>query len=261
MARPVTVAATIDESTAHSALLRSFDVAPPALADSRTLLHRVDRKYLLAPGALELLLRYLRPEHLVLLAGQAAWARYESVYFDSVGRDLYHAHRRGLMPRHKVRIRHHLDRQLTFLEIKRKERGGRTVKFRVSLPFGQVDLGPDERRFIEAHTPLPAASLVPAVAISFLRLTLLGRTANERVTLDQHLTVVAGGHTLSVPPAVIAEVKQPRLSHHTDAVSALRSVHAREMAFSKYCLGTFLSAPVHGSVFRPLLRALDRISA
>ena len=257
----VTAHAIIDGPTADSTLVRGFDVAPPALAESRTLQQRVDRKYLLSTGSLELLLRFLRPEHLVLLAGQAAWARYESLYFDSVDRALYHAHRRGLMPRYKVRIRHHLDRQLTFLEIKRKERAGRTAKVRVPLPFGQVDLGPDEHRFIEAHTPLPATSLFPAVAISFLRLTLLGRVVNERVTLDQHLGVVSGGRTVSLPPAVIAEVKQPRFSHHTDAVSALRSVRAREMGFSKYCIGTLLSAPVRGNVFRPLLHALDRISA
>ncbi len=263
MARPVTAPACtiIDGPGADSALVQSFDVAPPALAELRTLQQRVDRKYLLAAGSLDLLLRFLRPGHLVLLAGPVAWARYDSLYFDSVDRDLYHAHRRGLMPRHKVRIRHHLDRQLTFLEIKRKERSGRTVKFRLSLPFGQVALGTEERLFIDTHTPLHSASLVPAVSISFRRLTLLGRTANERVTLDQRLTVVSGGHTLSLPPAVIAEVKQPRFSRHSDAVSALRGVHAREMAFSKYCLGTLLSAPVRGNVFAPLRRALDRISA
>jgi hypothetical protein len=257
----VTAHAVIDGAAADSTLVRSFDVAPAELAESRALQQRVDRKYLLATGNLELLLRFLRPEHLVLLAGHVAWARYDSLYFDLVGRELYHAHRRGLMPRYKVRIRHHLDRQLTFLEIKRKERSGRTAKWRLSLPFGQVALGTDERLFIDTHTPLPSASLVPTVSISFKRLTLLGRAFNERVTLDQHLTVTSGGRQASIPPAVIAEVKQPRFSHQTDAVSALRSVHAREMAFSKYCLGTLLSSSVRGNVFRPLLHALDRISA
>jgi hypothetical protein len=248
-------------STADATLVRTFDVAPPALAESRTLQQRVDRKYLLSTGSLELLLRFLRPEHLVLLAGDTAWARYESLYFDSGDRALYHAHRRGLMPRYKVRVRHHIDRHLTFLEIKRKERSGRTAKFRLSLPFGQVALGPDERHFIDMHTPLPSASLAPTVSISFVRLTLLGRAFNERITLDQDLTVTSGGRQASIPPAVIAEVKQPQLSHHTDAVAALRSVRAREMSFSKYCLGTLLSASVRSNVFKPLLHALDRISA
>ncbi len=148
---------------------------------------------------LEPLLGLLHSEHLLLLAGDVAWARYESMYFDSATRDFYHAHRRGLRPRHKVRIRHHLDRQITFLELKRKERSGRTVKFRLSLPFGRGDLGPDERRFIEAHAPLNAISLIPTVAVSFQRLTLLGRAINERVTLDRHLAVFSGGRPAHVP--------------------------------------------------------------
>lgn len=241
--------------------MQSFDVAPPTLAESRTLQQRVDRKYLVSTGTLEPLLRLLQPGYVVLLADGVAWARYESVYFDSMNRALYHAHRRGLMPRHKVRIRHHLDRQLTFLEVKRKDRSGRTAKSRLSLPFGQRDLGLAERRFIEAHAPLAPTDLVPTVTISFLRLTLLGRVINERVTLDQRLEIVSAGRKATIPPAVVAEVKQPRFSHHAGAVAALRDIHAREMAFSKYCLGTLLSAQVPDNAFRPLLRALDRISA
>jgi hypothetical protein len=245
----------------ESSLVRGFEIAPPALADSRTLQHRVDRKYLLPTEQLDPLLRLLREGHLLLLAGDAAWARYESVYFDSNGRDLFHAHRRGLMPRHKVRIRHHVDRLLTFLELKRKERSGRTAKFRLSLPFGQEYLHVDERRFIEAHAPLDAAALVPTVTILFRRLTLVGRDQNERVTLDRDLVVVADGCIKRLPPAVIAEVKQPRRANHAGAVAALRGVHAREMALSKYCLGTLLSAPVRGNVFKPQLHALARLSA
>ena len=245
----------------ESSLVRGFEIAPPALVDSRTLQQRVDRKYLLPMGHLDPLLRLLRAGHLLLLAGDVAWARYESVYFDSNGRDLFHAHRRGVMPRHKVRIRHHVDRQLTFLELKRKERSGRTVKLRLSLPFGQEHLGVDERRFIEAHAPLDATALVPAVTISFLRLTLVGRDQNERVTLDQDLVVVADGRLRRLPPAVIAEVKQPRRANHAGAVVALRGVRAREMALSKYCLGTLVSASVRGNVFKPQLHALARLSA
>jgi hypothetical protein len=238
----------------------SFDLASSALAESRGLQHRVDRKYLIAAPSLERVLRLLQPEHLLLLASEAAWARYESVYFDSVELDFYHAHRRGRMPRHKVRIRHHLDRQLTFLEIKRKETRGRTTKFRLPLPFGQNEIEPQDRGFVEQHAACEAARLVPILTISFFRLTVLGRSVNERLTLDKDLVVVGGGRRIQVPPAVIVEVKQSQFDNRTPALRALKAVHARQTAVSKYCLGALLSAQASGPVFRPILRALERLS-
>jgi VTC domain len=238
----------------------TFDLASSALAESRALQQRIDRKYLVAAHRLEPLLRQLQPEHLLLLASEASWAHYESVYFDSAQLDFYHAHRRGRMPRHKVRIRHHLDRQLTFLEVKRKESGGRTTKFRLSLPFGRTDIGAQDRRFVEQHAACDAARLVPVLTISFLRLTVLGRSVNERLTLDKDLVILAGGRRTQVPPVVIVEVKQSQFGNRTPAIHALRAVHARQIAVSKYCLGTLLSEQAESPVFRPILRALERLS-
>ncbi len=238
----------------------SFDLASSALAESRALQQRIDRKYLIAAHSLERLLRLLQPEHLLLLASDAAWARYDSVYFDSVELDFYHAHRRGRMPRHKVRIRHHLDRRLTFLEVKRKESRGRTTKFRLPLPFGQDEIAAQQRQFVEQYAACDAARLVPVLAISFLRLTVLGRSVDERLTLDKDLVVVAGGRRSQVPPAVIVEVKQSQFGNRTPSIRALRAVHARPIAVSKYCLGTLLSEQADSPVFRPILRALERLS-
>lgn len=241
-------------------LVSCFDIAPPALAESRVLQERVDRKYLLRARDLESLLSVLHPGHLVLPAGEALWARYESMYFDSPERDFYHAHRRGQRPRFKVRIRHHIDRQLTFLEVKRKESCGRTAKLRLPLPFGQSGFGTSERQFIEQHARVDATRLVPTVAISFMRLTLLGRSVNERLTLDRDLRAVASGRMAEMPPAVIAEVKQSQFANHEGAVAALRAMHAHEIAVSKYCLGILLSARVRGNTFKPVLQALQRLS-
>ena len=238
----------------------SFALASPALVESRALQHRIDRKYLMSASHLEQLLGLLQPEHLLLLAGEVAWARYESVYFDSVERDFYHAHRRGRMPRFKVRIRHHLDRRLTFLEVKRKESRGRTTKFRLGLPFGHDQLGAQERQFVEEHAPHDADRLVPILAISFLRLTLLGRSANERLTIDRDLAVVAGGSRIQLPPALIVEVKQSQFANRAPSIRAIKSVHARQIAVSKYCLGTVITAQSSSPVFRPVLHALKRLS-
>ena len=236
-----------------------FDVATPALVERRALQRRIDRKFLLGGHALPSVLSALRSAYVLLLAGDREWARYESVYFDTPERELFHAHRRGLRPRYKIRIRHHVDRRLTFLEIKHKERSGRTTKTRLDLPFAVDGLTERECRFIEAHAPVAATRLVPCVSISFLRLTLLGREAHARLTIDRHLQISDGVRVEQLPRLVIAEVKQER---HTTAgaVAALLAQQAREASVSKYCLGSVLLASLPANVFKPTLRAIERMS-
>lgn len=246
--------------------LRCFVVASPALVETRSLQQRIDRKYLLAPRDVAGVLARLQRSHCILRAGEHAWTRYQSVYLDTPERDLYHAHRCGRRPRYKLRLRHHLDRQLSFLEIKRKDKSGRTVKHRLPLPFGQEDLTSRERPFIEAHAPLIGKRLYPQIAISFQRLTLVGSVVDERVTLDRGMTLDRGSTVAAATSVeqlgrvVIAEVKQARYVNHSGAVESLRSVHAREMALSKYCLATALVAPVRANVFKPTLRAVARLT-
>jgi hypothetical protein len=238
-----------------------FTFAPAALIEERALQQRVDRKYLIGINELDAFIARLRSGYCLLRAGQHVWARYQSIYLDTRDRDLYHAHRRGRRPRYKVRIRHHLDRELTFLEIKRKETNGRTVKFRLALAAGQEELGRHESMFIESHTGLDAMRLFPRLSISFRRLTLLGCEINERVTLDGDLAVSSETESEELGRIVFAEVKQPHRGSHGGAAETLRTLNAREEALSKYCLGTILVAPVRANVFKPTLRTIRRLSA
>ncbi len=242
-------------------VLGDFDVATAALIEARSLQQRIDRKYLLGTDALEPLLARLRPGYCLLRAGQHVWARYESIYLDTPGRELYHAHRCGRRPRYKVRIRHHVDRQLTFLEIKSKDISGRTVKRRLALAYRQNHLGSREREFIEGHAPFDGARLIPCVSVSFLRVTLVATGLNERLTFDRDVTFVGDTHEKRLSRIVIGEVKQAHYSNHHGAVTALRGLHVREATFSKYCVGTTLVAAVAGNVFKPTLKAVERLSA
>lgn len=239
--------------------IAGFDVAAPGLVEQRALQRRIDRKFLLGGRTLPPLLGDLRSAYVLILAGEREWAHYESVYFDTPERELFHAHRRGRRPRYKIRIRHHLDRRLSFLEIKHKERSGRTTKTRLDLPFASGVLTGRERRFIEAHTPIAATRLVPCVSVSFLRLTLLGRDAHERLTFDRGLRLADATRVEELPNVVVAEVKQERHAA-AGAVTALLNRQAREASVSKYCLGTVLLASVPTNVFKPALRAIERVS-
>jgi hypothetical protein len=131
--------------------LAGFRTASAELPDRWLLQRRIDRKFVFSSALLEPLLSALAPHFSVLRAGIAPIATYQTVYFDTAGRQLYEDHRRGRLPRHKVRLRHHLERRLSFLEVKRKTADGRTTKARLERPFG------DQPSVKAASTPSSAA--------------------------------------------------------------------------------------------------------
>lgn len=240
-------------------LARRFENAHPALTLSRSLQRRVDRKFLLAERHLESLLPRLQASYSVLRAGDRPWARYDSIYFDTPERLLFHAHRRGRLPRFKVRIRRHLDRNLAFLEIKRKDATRRTIKHRLPVQTTQSEFFGQEMEFIAEHIPgVAAVSLTPVLSVSFLRLTLVANEALERLTLDRELNFDGNGRNEFMRGLVVGETKQERCMNDSGSVAAFRHVRAREASFSKYCIGTALLGGVSANVFKPSFRAAAR---
>lgn len=229
------------------------------LLAARVLLTRVDRKYLLPREALDALLFSVRDDYGVLRAGTRLAARYSTRYFDTADLRMYDDHRRGRCPRYKVRMRHHLDRKLSFLEVKRKGTNQQTTKAILTRPFGAAELDPEGRRFIEQHCPIAADSLVSGVSIDFLRATLVGEIVNERVTIDWGFDFHHVGAGARLGHAVILEVKQARYSNHTPAIRALRALRIREQSISKYCIATAAVATVRSNTFKSALRAVERL--
>ena len=246
------------EAETPRALAALREVGAELLA-ARTLLTRVDRKYLLPRETLDALLSSLSNDYGVLRAGTRLAARYSTLYFDTADLRMYDDHRRGRCPRYKVRMRHHLDRQLTFLEIKRKGPNQKTTKAILNRPFGEADLDPDGRQFIDRHCPITAASLVSGVSIDFRRATLVGELVNERVTIDWDFEFHHGSAATRLAHAVIVEIKQARYSNHTPAIRALRAFRIREQSISKYCIATAVVAAVRSNTFKSALRAVERL--
>ena len=249
-------------------VLSRFAEAPLDLIAKRALQQRIDRKYLLSQRRLETVLAGLAEHYRVARAGDVLAARYDTVYFDTVDRRLFDDHRRGRFPRYKVRLRHHRDRRLTFLEVKRK--GGWTSKARFELPFrdgaanpraGSTELSDAARRFIDEHCPIGANRLVPRIWITFRRLTVVGDAVNERVTFDWNIEIGDEHRSERLPGLVVAEVKQARFANAGPVVHALRRLHIREETLSKYCLATVRLAPVRTNAFKPALRAVERVIA
>jgi hypothetical protein len=242
-------------------VLDAFRDASADLVSTRLLQQRVDRKYLVPKRLLDQLLSQLSAGYELVRAAGLPAATYDTLYFDTADRQLYEAHRRGRGRRYKVRIRHHLDRRLSFLEVKRKDSEIRTTKARLERPFGGSTLDADALEFIGRHFPIPARCLLPQVSIAFRRVTLVGALVHERVTIDWDVEVRNGERRELLPGLAIVEVKQARYSNAAPAVNALRALHLHEQSISKYCLATVKLAGVRDNVFRPVLRVLEQLSA
>ena len=240
--------------------LLAFQPASAALSHTRSLQQRIDRKYLLPRNLIEPLLGLLVADYAVVQSAGRLVAAYDTLYFDTSDLRTYEDHRRGRRPRFKVRVRHHLDRRLSFLEIKRKE-GVRTNKVHLPRVFGDTALDAAAVRFIDAHCPLGAANLMPRLSIAYRRITLVGSLANERITLDFGIELHSGGRRKALVGVAIVETKQERWSNQSFAARALRALHVRERTLSKYCVGVAMTAPVRTNAFKLTLRDMERLSA
>jgi hypothetical protein len=222
--------------------LRGLAHAPPALVARREMQRRTESKFVLPETVAQALLPALRQEYAVLPAATQLVASYRSLYFDTTDLELFHAHRRGRRIRYKLRIRHYPDRQVSFLEVKLRRGDGLITKARRPRTYGDNELSPEDRRF--AQTQCAAHhDLVPQVWIDYQRITLLGLTADERVTIDFDLRVTRGSRSGGLRGVAVVEVKQPRIDRGTASMAALRTSGCRIGWASKYCAGIVLTSP------------------
>ena len=254
--------ATTDPSNRASerAALEQFDVASPELLAARALQKRVDAKFVVRRSDLPELLSLLALDFQLVTSNGARQATYETLYFDTADHALFEAHRRGRRPRHKVRIRHYVERDVCYLETKTKDARGVTTKFRFPRPSRAFELGADDVPDIESAIGA-IEPLIPVVDLVFPRVTLVGTRYNERLTVDLGIAASAAGREIAYPDASIIEIKQPRFDARSPGRMALRTMHMRQQRISKYCVAVAKTVGLRGStVFKPAVRQLERMS-
>jgi hypothetical protein len=189
-------------------------------------------------------------------------APYRTIYLDTDDRKCLIDHHRGRRPRFKVRIRHHLARELTYLEVKVKGTRGRTAKERIQLPFSTEDLSP--KKLTEAlaeHPDIPAKGLGPSMWIEFNRITLVGIELEERITIDTNLVFRDHQGEEKLSDLAILEIKQRRRSHQSPTMKALRGKQYVQVSLSKYVTGAqFLWPEIRLNRYQPNLREIQRIT-
>lgn len=242
-----------------TALLGGFSTATEEMIAARALLDRIDRRFLTTDGALARVLESLHTRYTRIATRTEGGARYRTVYFDTHTRAFFEDHRRGRLPRYKVRLREDLDRALRYVEVKRKGPDTRTSKARMPWTEPGDRLGPDAAMFVDRHCPAPASVLAPAIEVTYQRITLLGDDLDERVTIDRAISIGTSGRHEALPGLVVVEVKQRHFDNASPAIRALRVQGVREGGLSKYILGTARLLPVRAGLFRPDLRTVERL--
>ena len=246
---------------ASLAPLAAFAQATPALLAERELLRRIDHKYVLDRARLGDLLGALAEDYAVLPVGGGggAAATYQNLYFDTPELRCFHDHRRGRRIRHKVRIRHYPDRELSFLEVKTKRGEALTDKRRRRIEFARERLDEGDLAFLRGHAGELADALAPAVRIDYRRVMLFHPRLEERLTIDLSLEAARGAVRASLGGVVIVEIKRaPGGLPRTPAMRALAALGVRERSLSKYCAAMAQMDPaVRHNRLRPALRVLQ----
>jgi hypothetical protein len=224
--------------------------------------NRLDTKSTFGMAELPQLLRRIAPHYSLLTINGVRAQRYQTLYFDTPGLDLYLRHHNGVYPRHKIRCRRYVDSERCFFEIKTKSNTGRTFKQRIPSPGMAVDIAGQARTFLQRAVPHLPAVLRPVIRVDFTRLTLANKDATERVTIDLDLTCHNSASSSRFPNLVIAEVKRDRSAARSLFLQKLHEMHLPEGSISKYCLGIMaLHAKIKQNRFKERLREINKLAA
>lgn len=251
------------------------DLEPIDLAEvdrTAALQTRVDRKYLVPVDLVDGLLAEATPGARVLVVDSRAELDYASVYFDTPDLAAYRAAAARRRHRFKVRTRCYLDSGTTVLEVKTRGGRGQTVKRRTTHGSRPTRLDGAARDFVAATLGdlLPEAPLLPTLATSYRRTTVVDPRVPMRVTIDTGLrcTDLSGGTRaegdardrgvrgqVALVGRAIVETKSG--GRPTPADRWLWAHGYRPLALSKYAVGVAAVRGLPGNHWRRALCALD----
>jgi hypothetical protein len=249
-------------STGINKILAGYQTTNLEAMKSVALQDRTDTKYIFHSQQLIQALVQLSDHYRVLEIEGLRLHAYQNLYFDSPNLALFDQHHRGLRPRYKVRCREYADSNLTYLEIKRRDNRERTVKKRLRTTTFVEDLAAYKQNFLELHFPLPTLTpdLRPVLWNDFQRITLVGKAAVERLTLDINLAFSDGWERVGLPGLAVAEVKQQEFSLHSAFMHTIRPLGIQPQRFSKYCMGIPMFYPkIKANRFKRRVLLVERI--
>lgn len=244
-------------------ILLAFDaITLETLNAKARMLIRLDQKYIIDAANLQIALEAFRTRFDILEIGGRRSFTYATQYYDDHYQRAYYDHLQGRRKRSKVRVRHYLDADLSFLEVKLKDKRDVTIKRRMYLkkPIGDLDAACAD--FVDrSHTDLYgepfSRHLHPVLGMRYNRITLVAKDGAERLTIDTAMEFRARGRRRRIAADLfIIETKSVRGNGIADAI--LRELHIRPTKrCSKYCIGMAALGKVkRANRFLPALRRL-----
>ncbi|MDG1933624.1 MAG: polyphosphate polymerase domain-containing protein [Flavobacteriales bacterium] len=220
-----------------SKITASFSPIKLAEMDNVKLMSRSDTKFAFKISKLSELLNQMIPFYRVLEINGKLIHDYKSLYFDTDDRKFYLDHHNGRVNRNKVRFREYVGSDLTFLEIKRKNNKGKTIKKRMKVDSINEKLSVKQKEYI--HTIIGNdITLNSKQWINFSRITFVHKVHKERLTIDINLNFKEKNRLGDLNQIAIGEVKQERMSRLSDFMRIAKGLHILPIRISKYCMST-----------------------
>ena len=228
-----------------------------------SLMRRKDSKYVFGFNHVPQLLEEVSQHYQILEIEGIRSHNYQTLYYDTPGLDMYHLHHRGLVNRHKIRFRKYGSSEAVFLEVKKKDARGVTIKNRIQTRNSEASILSREEEFLSLYSPYEDEKMMPVLENSFNRITLVNPEQTERITMDYQLwfSSQVSDESLEIPGVSIAEIK---FSHHLSGSvfhKALRRTQIIPRRFSKYCIGmAMLNPELKQNLFKEKVRRVYKIN-
>ena len=246
--------------------LSTYDpIGLDALNAKAAMLERIDNKYIMPAERLRPALDAMTDIFDVLeIKGQRAFS-YATRYFDDAERRGYYDHHQRRRKRCKARVRHYVDADFSFLEVKLNEQRAMTAKRRMPVD-GPLELLDDScMDFVRAcyrdsYDDEFHKTLEPVILIEYQRITLVAKKGGERLTIDTGMKFETDQCCqMARPDMFIVETKSARGNGIADKI--FRALHAQPTKrVSKFCIGMAVTGQVaRHNGFLPALRKLDLV--
>jgi len=242
-------------------ILDSFKTVRLEEMDKVRLMDRFDTKFLLPAGRLPDLLKIMESRYKVLEVNGYRISSYNTVYLDTPDFLFFNQHVTDRKGRLKIRFRNYNSTGITFLEIKKKTKNDRTVKWRIENSLSGNTCDESAMEFINSHFHGISGNLRPVLVNNFKRITLISTEVHERVTLDLDLSFAEpGGNFKELLFLAVAELKSDGMAVRSPFSDIVRQFSLFSTGFSKYCVGiAMLHDLPRKNILKPKLLLLNRI--
>lgn len=228
--------------------------------ESVSLLNRIDSKYTLPVSTLNGVVACLRDNYYVLEIDGNRVFTYENNYFDTPDLQFYRDHHNGYLSRMKVRCRRYVESNLSFFEIKKKEKINRTNKHRVTIEKMTEQLNEYQIKAVRDRSRKELIKLELILKNNFNRITFVNRQFTERVTLDFNLIFQDNDGKVGLEEIVIFEVKQSKSDSNSAITTYFKQKNFKQQSFSKYIYGVInLKPSVKQNNFKPLIKTVSNL--